>query len=184
MDINALLANRPSGGVKFDISVKALEIWNHSIKAADTDVKQIDILDVIGVDYWGDGVSLKNVNRALREYAGADVVVNINSPGGDLFEGLAIYNALKEYPGKVTVKILGMAASAASVIAMAGDEIKIAKSAFFMIHNGWLMAVGNRHDLRDIADWMEPFDATMAEIYSDSTGIKQTEIATMMDDGS
>lgn len=181
MNIQALLANRPSGGVKFDISSKALETWQPGIRAATESANQIDILDVIGADYWGEGVTLKNVNRALRESAGADVTVNMNSPGGDLFEGLAIYNALREYPGRVTVKVLGMSASAASIIAMAGDEVQIAKSAFFMIHNGWLMAVGNRHDLRDVADWMEPFDAAMAEIYADHTGLKSSEIETMMD---
>lgn len=73
---------------------------------------------------------------------GADVTVNINSPGGDMFEGLAIYNLLREYQGKVTVKVLGIAASAASVIAMAGDDIQIGRGAFLMIHNCWVVAMG------------------------------------------
>lgn len=74
---------------------------------------------------------------------GADVTVNINSPGGDMFEGLAIYNLLREYQGKVTVKVLGIAASAASVIAMAGDDIQIGRGAFLMIHNCWVVAMGS-----------------------------------------
>ncbi|HCF5801664.1 TPA: Clp protease ClpP, partial [Pseudomonas aeruginosa] len=102
---------------------------------------------------------------ALRAIGGdVDVTVNINSPGGDVFEGLAIYNLLREHKGKVSVNIIGLAASAASFIAMAGDEIRIGRAAFLMIHNAWLIAMGNRNDLREIADWLEPFDMTLADI--------------------
>ncbi|WP_034085582.1 head maturation protease, ClpP-related, partial [Pseudomonas aeruginosa] len=108
---------------------------------------------------------------ALRAIGGdVDVTVNINSPGGDVFEGLAIYNLLREHKGKVTVNIIGLAASAASFIAMAGDEIRIGRAAFLMIHNAWLIAMGNRNDLREIADWLEPFDMTLADIYAQRTG--------------
>ncbi len=89
-------------------------------KAAATDDNSISVFDVIGQDYWGEGVTAKRIAGALRAMNGADVTVNINSPGGDMFEGLAIYNLLREYEGRVTVKVLGIAASAASVIAMAG----------------------------------------------------------------
>lgn len=87
---------------------------------------------------------------------GENVTVNINSPGGDMFEGLAIYNLLREYSGKVTVKVLGIAASAASIIAMAGDEIQIGRGAFLMIHNCWIVMIGNRHDLAKAAIDIEP----------------------------
>ncbi len=101
--------------------------------------------------------------------------------GGDLFEGLTIYNQLREYPGKVTVKILGLAASAASIIAMSGDEIQIGRSAFLMIHNTWGMAVGHRHDFADMAEKMAPFDLAMREIYVARTGMDETTITEMMD---
>ncbi|MBN8956897.1 MAG: Clp protease ClpP, partial [Rhizobiales bacterium] len=139
---------------------KALDRWRPSVqaKAADAD-NTISILDVIGEDFWtGEGVTVNRVTAALRSIGNRDVVVNINSPGGDFFEGLAIYNVLRDHPAKVTVKVLGIAASAASVIAMAGDEVLIARAGFMMIHNTWIIAMGDRNDLREVADWLEPFD--------------------------
>ena len=112
---------------------------------------------------------------------GADVTVNINSPGGDMFEGLAIYNLLREYQGKVTVKVLGLAASAASIIAMAGDDIQIGRGAFLMIHNCWVVAIGNRHDFAAMVDYLEPFDNAMADIYAARSGLDSDAIKQMMD---
>lgn len=166
---------------KPEISPSVQTVWNSEIRAASNDENTISIYDVIGPDYWGEGVTVKRIGAALRSMGGADVTVNINSPGGDLWEGLAIYNALREYSGKVTVKVIGLAASAASIIAMAGDEIRVGRAAFLMIHNGWVMAVGNRHDLRDVADQLEPFDRTIAEIYAARTGKDADLMAEMMD---
>lgn len=98
-----------------------------------------------------------------------------------MFEGVAIYNMLREHKGHVTVKVLGMAASAASIIAMAGDTIQVGRPSFIMIHNGWLCACGNRHELREVADWMEPFDAAMADVYADRTANDPAAIVKMMD---
>lgn len=162
---------------------RALASWNPGIRAAtgETD-NSISIFDVIGYDWWtGEGVTAKRIAAALRAIGEGDVVVNINSPGGDYFEGLAIYNLLREHKGRVTVKILGIAASAASVIAMAGDEVQIARAGFLMIHNAWVSTSGDRHQLRDTAEWLEPFDATAADIYAVRTGIDTVELATMLD---
>ncbi|WP_367672824.1 Clp protease ClpP, partial [Serratia symbiotica] len=123
-------AGRPCAGVTCEPLPSALERWNGGLKAAASEDNSISVFDVIGKDYWGEGVSAKRIAGALRSMNGTDVTVNINSPGGDMFEGLAIYNLLREYPGKVTVKVLGLAASGASIIAMAGDEIQIGRGAF------------------------------------------------------
>ncbi|MCA2026147.1 ATP-dependent Clp protease proteolytic subunit [Enterobacter sp. K16B] len=136
-------AGRPCARVTCETLPFALDRWDGGIKAAATDDNSISVFDVIGQDYWGEGVTAKRIAGALRAMNGADVTVNINSPGGDMFEGLAIYNLLREYEGRVTVKVLGIAASAASVIAMAGDEIQIGRGAFLMIHNCWVYAMGN-----------------------------------------
>jgi ATP-dependent protease ClpP protease subunit len=162
---------------------QAMERWNAGIQAAAEDDKNtISILDAIGFDPWtGDGVTAKRISAALRSMGGADVTVNMNSPGGDMFEGLAIYNILREYKGHVTVKVLGLAASAASIIAMAGDEIQVARSGFLMIHNGWTIAAGNRHQFREVADMMEPFDAAMGDIYSARTGSDLKSMQKLMD---
>ncbi|GAB2913778.1 head maturation protease, ClpP-related [Paralcaligenes ginsengisoli] len=168
--------------VSYDLSPRALERWNPGIHAAIDDENTISVLDVIGVDYWtGDGVTAKRVAGALRTMGDKDVTVNVNSPGGDMFEGLAIYNLLREHKGKVTVKVLGIAASAASIIAMAGDEVQIARAGFLMIHNAWVVAAGNRNELREVADWLEPFDTAMADIYATRTGDSQEDMAALMD---
>lgn len=166
--------------LKYDLSPLALERWQPCLKAVDAD-NTISVLDEIGDNWEGTGVTAKRIMAALRSIGDGDVVVNINSPGGDMFEGLAIYSALREHPGKVTVKILSLAASAASVIAMAGDEIQIAKSGFMMIHNAWVFAIGNRHDLRGFADVLEPFDASMAQVYADRTNTDVAEVKALMD---
>ncbi|SUC31068.1 ATP-dependent Clp protease proteolytic subunit 1 [Providencia rettgeri] len=130
----------------------------------------------------GEGVTAKRISGALRAIGNNDVVVNINSPGGDMFEGLAIYNLLRAHSGKVTVNILGIAASAASIIAMAGDEIHMGRGAFLMIHNCWSIGVGNRHDFAKLAADLEPFDKSMADIYVARSGQSESVVSKMMDD--
>ncbi|HBO3905329.1 TPA: Clp protease ClpP [Pseudomonas aeruginosa] len=176
---------RPRSGVQCDLAPKALDAWRPELRAAsgDNPDSTITIYEPIGYDWWtGEGVTAKRIAGALRAIGSdVDVTVNINSPGGDVFEGLAIYNLLREHKGKVTVNIIGLAASAASFIAMAGDEIRIGRAAFLMIHNAWLIAMGNRNDLREIADWLEPFDMTLADIYAQRTGIDIDDIVKQMD---
>jgi len=172
---------RPFARENRDLPSSAMERWNGGIKAAKSDDNSISVFDVIGADWYGDGVTASRIAAALRSIGGSDVTVNINSPGGDMFEGLAIYNLLREYEGKVTVKVLGLAASAASIIAMAGDEVQIGRGAFLMIHNCWVYAMGNRHDLQQIAADMVPFDKAMNDIYSARTGLDAATIDAMMD---
>lgn len=168
--------------LQWQIPVKALEMWRPEIKAATDDKNTISIYDVIGDDYYGGGMTAKIVSSVLRDVKGEDVTVNINSAGGDMFEGLAIYNILSEYEGKVKIKVMGMAASAASIIAMAGDEIEIAESAFLMIHNAWSLAIGNKNDFAKAAEDFDKFDDSMAGIYAKKTGKSIDEIKSMMDD--
>ena len=169
--------------IQFNLSARALSSWNPGLRAKQAaDTATIDVFDAIGEDYWtGEGVTAKSVSKALAALNGADVTVNINSPGGSMFEGLTIYNLLRAHKGNVKVNVLGIAASAASIIAMAGDEVKVAKSGFIMIHNAWVMAAGNRFDFREMAEYLEPFDKSMAQIYVDRTGLKLDEVASMMD---
>lgn len=176
------LMARTHGRIQSFVSPSALSKWSPGIRAAESSDNTISILDVIGEDWWtGEGVTSKRIAGALRAIGQRDVVVNINSPGGDMFEGVAIYNMLREHKGKVTVNVLGIAASAASIIAMAGDEIRIGRPSFLMIHNCWCVAAGNRHDFADMAEYMEPFDAAMADVYEARTGIASKDIKTLMD---
>ncbi|WP_272517535.1 MULTISPECIES: head maturation protease, ClpP-related [unclassified Providencia] len=175
------LEDRPCASISYELKPRALDKWNSSIRAASS-ANTISVLDVIGEDYWGEGVTAKRISGVLRAIGNNDVVVNINSPGGDMFEGLAIYNLLRAHSGKVTVNILGIAASAASIIAMAGDEIHMGRGAFLMIHNCWSIGVGNRHDFAKLAADLEPFDKSMADIYVARSGQSESVVSKMMDD--
>lgn len=153
--------------------VRALEIGDNVIT----------MFEVIGEDYWsGGGITAKKVAAQLRAIGPKPIEIQINSPGGDMFEGITIFNLLREHPQPITVKVMGMAASAASVIAMAGDTIEIGAASFLMIHNCWVLAQGNRHDMRETADWLEPFDQAMVDLYASRSGQDAKKIAKWMDD--
>lgn len=138
----------------------------------------IEMYDVIGEDFWsGGGVTLKKVEAQLKALRGQPVEVRINSGGGDMFEGFAIYNVLREHDAEVTVKVIGLAASAASIIAMAGDKVEIGAVSFLMIHNCWVGVVGNQFDLREVADWMAEFDLAMGAVYAERSGQTPDQIA-------
>jgi ATP-dependent Clp protease protease subunit len=171
-------------GLAWEPPADAIDRWTAGVRAAAGDQAQtIDILDVIGQDPWsGGGVTARRISGALRSIgATTDVVVNINSPGGDAFEGIAIYNMLREHKARVSVNVLGMAASAASIIAMAGDDILIGRAAFLMIHDTWAVAIGNRHDMTKAAEALGTFDAALADVYAARSGQDQKAIAKMMD---
>ncbi len=179
--INAL---ENTAGLSFAPDESVLQRWNVGVRSAHQgEAAEIDIYDVIGEDFWTDaGVTAKSVSAALRGFGDAPVTVNLNSPGGDFFEGVAIYSVLREHRAEININVVGIAASAASVIAMAGDNISISKVGFFMVHNAWAVAVGNRHDMRDAADFLEPFDAAMAGLYADRAEVDLAEAVGWMDD--
>lgn len=162
-----------------------LERWSEDaagVRALAVGDNVITMFDVVGEDYWsGGGITAKSVSAQLRAIGDRPVEVQINSPGGDMFEGFAIYNVLREHPQAITVKIMGMAASAASIVAMAGDTIEIGASSFVMIHNCEVVAIGNRHDMQETADWMAPFDAAMRDVYAARTGQSADDCAKWMD---
>jgi ATP-dependent protease ClpP protease subunit len=173
---------RRSDKISCDISPRALERWNPEVRgAASSDNNVISILDVIGQDWMGNGITSARVAGALRAIGNKDVTVEINSPGGDFFEGLAIYNMLREHPKNITVKVLGLAASAASIIAMSGDTIMVPRAGFLMIHNVWVVAMGDKNDFRDIAKFLEPFDEAAADVYAARSGLPIKDIAKMLD---
>lgn len=164
---------------QYDAPAEALDKWQP--RAAEADGNTISVYDVIGEDPWtGEGVTARRVAGALRAIGQNPITVNVNSPGGDMFEGLAIYNLLREHPAEVTVRVMGLAASAASIIAMAGDKIEMGLGSMLMIHNSWGLVVGNQNDMRDAAETFAEFDAAMADIYAARTGMGADEVAQMM----
>jgi len=179
--------SRPPKVQAYEPDPELMAKWNAGLRAADRDgatdgANVISMLDVIGTDGWtGDGVTARRIAAALRSITADAITVDLNSPGGDFFEGVAIYNLLRQEPRRVTIRILGLAASAASVIAMAGDEVRIGRAGFLMLHNAWVVAMGNRHDMAAAAETMLPFDAAMAEVYAAKAGVDPAQAAAWMD---
>lgn len=118
----------------------------------------------------------------LAEYKGQDITVWIDSWGGDVFAAAGIYNALKEHSGKVTVKIDGKAASAGSVIAMAGDEVLMSPASILMIHNPWTGATGEAKDMRHAADVLDEVKETLVNVYQAKTKRSRNKISQLMDE--
>lgn len=120
--------------------------------------------------WWG-GVSAEGFAKLLATMTGP-VTVRLNSPGGDVFGGRAIAAAIRGYEGEVTVQIDGLAASAASTIAVAGDKVTIAPDAMIMIHEAWTLTIGNKRDHAGTVDLLDKIDATIAEGYLAKAGDK------------
>lgn len=178
----AVCPHRPRN-FQWDAPSDVLARWaDQPLAATSEDDATITIYDVIGEDWWtGGGFTLKRAAAALRAIGERDITVNINSPGGDMFEGIAIYNLFAAHKGKVTVNVMGLAASAASIIAMAGDTIAMGKGSFIMIHNAWGVVIGNKSDMRAAADTFDGFDGALTDIYEARTSVKRAEIVRLMD---
>jgi ATP-dependent Clp endopeptidase proteolytic subunit ClpP len=134
----------------------------------------ISIYDEIG----GWGVYARDFVADLKE--AGDVNLTIHSPGGDVVEGLAIYNAIKKHSGRVVVTVDTMAASMASVIALAGDEVRIAENGFFMVHNPWTVVSGDADSFERVAEDMRKFENVLVNAYVENTGQTEESIRDMM----
>lgn len=132
---------------------------------------EILIYSDIGASWWGDGTTAKGFADDLKALGDVDSIdVRINSYGGDVFDGLAIHRQLVDHKATITTHIDGIAASIASVIAMAGSKIVISESGYLMIHDAWTIALGNAEELRGVADRIDATSATMAELYAKRSG--------------
>ena len=172
---------RPKG-LSWEPDEAAIERWRPEVRAAAEDGATISIYEDIGYAPWtGGGMTAKRVAGLLRSFGEVPVTVNVNSPGGDFFEGIAIYSLLRDHKAEVTVRVMALAASAASVIAMAGDRVLISEAGFVMVHNAWACACGDRLAFRELADTLEPFDSAMAGIYAARSGKTRAEAAAWMD---
>lgn len=137
--------------------------------------------DISNESWWGDEVTPKQFKQELDGVSG-DIDIYINSGGGDVFAGNTIYNMLKRHEGKKTVHIDGIAASIASIIAMAGDEIIMPENAMMMIHNAWSYVCGDKQKMRRLADEMEKIDGMLAGVYAARGTKTAEEYAVLMDE--
>lgn len=138
------------------------------------------------LDLMGDidpmfGISAASVMAQLDAIAGGEIRIRINSYGGDVLEGVAIHNALIAHPARKVAEIVGVAASAASWIAMAADEILIWDGAMMMIHNSWQVLAGNKETFGEAMAVLGKIDDAMAAAYVRRTGLGDAEIRAMMD---
>jgi ATP-dependent protease ClpP protease subunit len=126
---------------------------------------EIQIYDIIGTEDCNE-VSFSD---ALANAGGADVTIRLNSPGGSVFSGWAMFNALKEYAGQSTVIVDGVAASSASIVALGADKVLTQETSLWMVHNGWTITAGNADELRASAEILDKIDDNMKRIYAAKT---------------
>lgn len=142
---------------------------------------EIFIYDIIGQDFWGEGITDKAVIQALADIGNQRVTVRINSPGGDANQGISIFNALRRHAPGVDTVVDSLAASAASVIALAGENRTVALGGKFMIHRAMTFAFGNSHDLSQGVNVLKKYDDSQVDIYSQFMPEKtRDEIYSMM----
>jgi len=142
----------------------------------DAETGEIFLYDAIG--YWG--IPAETFARDLAEMDSEVTVVRINSPGGEVFDGTAIYNAIKQHPHHVITQIDGLAASIASVIALGGDEVRMADNAYLMIHEPWSIVMGFAEDMRKEAEVLDKIGETLVRTYARKSGKAEEEIATWL----
>lgn len=152
--------------------------WYSIKNAAGGEPVTILIYDEIGL--WG--ISAEEFVNQLNGIDAEDIDLRINSPGGSVFEGMAIYNALRRHKAKISTYVDGLAASMGSVIALAGDEVNMAENAYYMIHNPWGGCWGEAKDMRKYADRLDEMREQIANIYQAKTGLDRDAILQAMDD--
>lgn len=150
----------------------------YKIKALSDDEAEILIYDVIGWPYN----DISELVRNLAEIKAKTITVRINSPGGDVFDGVSLFNTLVNHSAKIITRVEGLAASIASILAMAGKEVQAYKNTMMMIHDPWVFAVGNQYDFRELADILEKIGGNLLDIYTGKTKSGKKEMAQMMKD--
>jgi ATP-dependent Clp protease, protease subunit len=153
--------------------------WFEIIDKADR--AEVWIYEEIGEDFWsGGGITAKGFQKELSDIKASQIDLHINSPGGLVFDGITIFNLLKQHPANVTTYIDGLAASIASVIALAGDRVIMAENALFMIHKASGMVYGNSDDMRDFAEKLDKVNSSIATTYISKTKKAEKEIDNLM----
>jgi len=160
----------------------AVAPW-YTIRAQGEDSAEVLIYGDIGDSWFGDSVTAQQFVKDLQDLKDKTLTVRINSYGGSVSDGVAIYNAIKRHPLQKDVEIDGVAMSIASLIAMAGDTVRMAENAIFMIHAPWGASVGNSKDMREYADVLDKYAEAMATSYAAKTGESVEAMYELMSDG-
>ena len=140
-------------------------------------VTEVLFYDEIG--WWG--ITADDFARELATITTPEILLRVNSPGGEIFDGIAIYNALREHPAKVTTRVDALAASMASLVALAGDTVEMADNAFFMVHNPWSVVIGDSAAMRQEADLLDKLSGSLVSAYVARSGKPEDEVRGLMD---
>lgn len=152
--------------------------WSDSVESIDS--KLILEGPISEESWWGDEVTPQEFRQELNKHNG-DLTVILNSGGGDVFAGMAIYNALREFEGNVTVRVDGLAASIASVVAMAADKIIMSPGSMMMIHKPWTLVIGDANDLDKTKEILQGIEDSIVPIYASRTGMPAEDISDMIE---
>lgn len=133
-------------------------------------------------DYDGDLINMKTISDSLESIGNRKLLIKLNSYGGDAFEGIEIYNYLKSLKNKVVVEVTSIAASAASIIAMGADEIRMSNGSQLMIHEASTFAVGTKSEMQKTLNALKSMDNSIVDIYHERTGLDKTEILQLMEE--
>ncbi|GIV51425.1 MAG: hypothetical protein KatS3mg038_1946 [Candidatus Kapaibacterium sp.] len=148
---------------------------------AQADAVEVWLYEQIGEDIFGGGISAKTFAREWRSLPkDVPITLRINSPGGDVFDGMAIAEIVREDATRTTVRVDGLAGSIASVIAVAADKRVIAKGGFYFLHDPWAVGIGTAKELRALADGLEQIGDSIVELYHEATGVARREWREMM----
>ena len=133
-------------------------------------------------DHDGDLINMKTISDSLESIGNRKLLIKLNSYGGDAFEGIEIYNYLKSLKNKVVVEVTSIAASAASIIAMGADEIRMSNGSQLMIHEASTFAVGTKSEMQKTLNALKSMDNSIVDIYHEKTGLDKTEILQLMEE--
>lgn len=155
---------------------------NFEIKNKTETTAEILLYGSIGESYFGDSISAKQFSDELKKIPNTvkNIVLRVNSPGGSVFDGMTIYERLKAHPAKVTAYVDGLAASIASIIIMAADEVIVGDGAFVMIHKPLAPVYGNAIEHERIIDILDKIENQMVSIYAKKTGMSRQEISSAL----
>ena len=149
--------------------------------SAQEETAEISIFGDVGASWWGDSVTLADFKKDFDAIKDRDSIkLMINSPGGDVWDGMGIYNLISSVRQKVTVEVMGLAASIASIIALSGNELIMGESSYFMIHRPWSFSMGTSDELRKDAGLLDKIEDQLVAIYEQHTAMTEDELKTAM----
>lgn len=157
------------------------KFWKLENTVSSSDAELIIEGPISSESWWGDEATPEQLREELKNFAGKPLTVSLNSGGGDVFAGLAMYNALRELDSEVTIRVDGLAASIASIIAMAGDKVIMSPGSMMMIHKPSIFAAGDEKDLQRAIELLKTVEDSIVPIYTERTSLDSDKVVEMME---